>query len=104
MAFDKAHNNPTYQPYIGGVNRVARLSAGEEEEITRLVAQYIELNVRPRIENDHLRSQAEVNAALDQVKDAAQLVTEVRNELKRYVDLYEALIPRIEQLEAEFGW
>lgn len=82
---------------------MANLTAGEEHEIWQMVAKEFK-DFERRAEVDHLKKMAEMNAALDQLQDAAQMVVEVRNELSRIVNLVEGLETRLQDVEAEFGW
>jgi hypothetical protein len=85
------------------VTRVANLTAGEQEEIWSMVGKEFAA-FEKRVENEHLKRMAEMNAALDQIQDAARLVVEVRSELSRVVNLVEGLETRLQDVEAEFGW
>lgn len=82
---------------------MAELTAGERENISAMVrAEY--MLIAKRIENDHLKILAQVNAALDHIQDSAQLVNEVRNEMNRVANLVDGFEIRLQDIEAEFGW
>lgn len=88
------------------VTRVANLTGGEEAHIEAIVKAQAEIyfgNVIGKFQRDLDAHKKEMDAALTKVLKVAELGHDVRLELARLIETYDALLPRLEDVEHEVG-